>query len=371
MIRVLLCCSISPLTSEATSAPRPFSTSRVGTNDINPGGSTSSTIARAIKLASKGHTFGVSSARSSMPLSARMNPSKNCSLPYTRVSPDSSKDAASRSALRFSSATATTRFTTTCPNRFSFSSARRSSASRGSGLTKNSSRRASTFCLKTVMARGSLSSLPTRSTIVLPTSSPTTRGTDLRKDSGRLLSSRKCAIMCAQYSIARGTSSLRSSSIERSTRSTPASTSDASIAPRTTREETIWRSISRSLSFLSREIASILRTSSGCMSRHPSSSTERAASRVLSQPRNSSEMYSACWCTRSTERGVLFSERSRDCRITSSWKAGETRPSKQSQSARVRSLSGASGQSRARSGRPTTARVMPLVSCMCSISPVP
>jgi len=82
MIRAELpCWSSSPCTSADTSFPLPDSTILLGTSEINTGGSTSSAIARATKFASTWHTFGVSSARSSIPRSVRMKPSKNCSLP--------------------------------------------------------------------------------------------------------------------------------------------------------------------------------------------------------------------------------------------------------------------------------------------------
>mmetsp|Transcript_31758 Transcript_31758/g.61990 ORF Transcript_31758/g.61990 Transcript_31758/m.61990 type:complete len:241 (+) Transcript_31758:100-822(+) len=234
-------------------------------------GSTSSAMARAMKLASTGHTVGVSSARSSIPLKARMKPSKNCSLPYTLVRADSSTLAISLSAFFFSRESTRIRLTTSCPNLASLSAASWSSASRHSGLAKKSSSTARTFRLKAVMGSGSFKWLPTSSCILAPRSAPATSGADARNDSGMAWSSRKWAMMAAMYSTALGTSISRSSSCLRR-RSTPASACELSTAPRCTSDETSAHSMSRSLAGLSMLTVRILQTSSGVRSPAPSSS---------------------------------------------------------------------------------------------------
>eukprot|EP00960_Hanusia_phi_P064036 765672-Hanusia_phi.AAC.1 len=93
------------------------------------GGSTSSTIARAMKLARSAGALGVSSDRSSRLLKTAMNPSKNCSLPYTRVIALSSTEARSRSLFFFSMARTMVRFTASCPDLLELSSASDLSAS--------------------------------------------------------------------------------------------------------------------------------------------------------------------------------------------------------------------------------------------------
>mmetsp|Transcript_9887 Transcript_9887/g.24383 ORF Transcript_9887/g.24383 Transcript_9887/m.24383 type:complete len:391 (-) Transcript_9887:294-1466(-) len=361
----LPCWSRSPCTNVATSRPLPDSTTLGGTSVMKTGGSTSSAIARAMKLASTGHTLGVSSARSSMPRSVRMKPSKNCSLPYTRVSPDSSTLAISRSASFFSRDMTRMRLTTSCPNRNSLRASSCSVASLHSGLAKKSSSTARTWALKAVIGRGSLSWLPTTSTILPPLSLPATSGSDVRKLSGSTWSSRKCATIIPIYSTALGTSMSTSSSCLTSM-SRPASACALWTAPRWTSDETSAHRRSLSLWGLSSDTARTLQTRSAVRSPARSSSMLLAASLPDSHTRYSSATCAACMATASASSGAP-----RPCwtlRCTACSKEGETRDSKASQSASVFRRSAAAGTSRHRSGRPATARPMPLVSCTWSMT---
>mmetsp|Transcript_37574 Transcript_37574/g.96007 ORF Transcript_37574/g.96007 Transcript_37574/m.96007 type:complete len:391 (+) Transcript_37574:191-1363(+) len=368
MIRAELpCCSTRPLTSAATSLPLPDSTIRFGTRDINTGGSTSSAIARAMKFASTAHTLGVSSARSSIPRSVRINPSKNCSLPYTLVSPDRSTLAISLSASFFSRDMTRTRLTTSWPNLPSLSPSSCSAVSLQSGLAKKSSRIALTCFLCAVMGSGSLSCPLTTSAIFPPLSPPATRGREARIPSGSTWSSTRCATMPPTYSTALGASIRRSSSCLTS-KSTPASTCALSTAPRCTSDDTRVQSMSLSLWGFSSDTARTLQTRSAARSPALSSSMLCAASLPLSHTRYSSATCTACIPTASGVRGVPRPWAALRCTACS--KEGETRSSKASQSARVRRRSAADGTSRHRSGRPATARPMPFVSCTWSITRV-
>mmetsp|Transcript_33956 Transcript_33956/g.77520 ORF Transcript_33956/g.77520 Transcript_33956/m.77520 type:complete len:286 (-) Transcript_33956:1146-2003(-) len=125
--------------------------------------------------------------------------------------------------------------------------------------------------------------------------------------------------------------------------------------------------MARSSSLLSIDSCSIFITSSGrASSGPPSSRREATASWLEADTRNSSTRIVAHDVT----RALVGWARSLALSSTACSKAGETRFSKASQSARVRSRSGASGTSRERSARPTTERCMPLVSCMCSSAPI-
>mmetsp|Transcript_292 Transcript_292/g.653 ORF Transcript_292/g.653 Transcript_292/m.653 type:complete len:240 (+) Transcript_292:1519-2238(+) len=215
------------------------------------------------------------------------------------------------------------------------------------------------------MASGSLSCPPTTSAIFPPLSSPATRGRDERKPSGSTWSSRRCATMPPTYSTALGTS-MRRSSICLTSMSTPASACEHSTAPRCTSDDTSEQSMSLSLWGFSSDTARTLQTRSAHSSPALRSSMLCAASLPLSQTRYSSATCVPCMLTASGVRGAP-----RPCaalRCTACSNEGETRFSKASQSASMRSRSAAFGTSRHRSDSPATALPMPFVSCTWSIT---
>mmetsp|Transcript_78240 Transcript_78240/g.126893 ORF Transcript_78240/g.126893 Transcript_78240/m.126893 type:complete len:207 (+) Transcript_78240:1237-1857(+) len=205
----------------------------------------------------------------------------------------------------------------------------------------------------------------TASTLLLisaPSCTPASDSARSRMQSWTRPSWIKCASNATRYSSTLGISISRSPTCL-SNNSMAASTWEGAITSRTTNDDTSCATRRWSGTFLSKATKTIFCTSTARISSGAcSSKTDSPASRALWQTKYSSTIKEAKASSRSAVTGAWCAARCLALSKTACSKAGDTRCSNASQSANLRSSTGAAGTSMLRSPRPSTHRCMPRVS---------